>query len=138
MAVWVGTFPPPHRWRPAASVVAMHRLRDLVVFAPVILVLLAVGVLVGAGVARGGEKVERYFELGYARWHIDVDAVHIDTVTAPGQILAVATNHQAGKIVDGAGWAVVSGDPLRIFQGQRAGAHRNLQMSVQQVARRVA
>ncbi len=67
-----------------------------------------------------------------------MDTVHIHIVTAPGQILPIGANQQAGEIVDGPVGAVVARNPLRIFEGQRTGAHRYLQMGMQQVARRIA
>ncbi len=74
---------------------------------------------------------------GYAGRHVDVEAVHIHVITAPGEILAVGANYDAGEIVDGPGGPVVARNPLRIFERQRTGGHRYLQMSMQQMARRV-
>jgi hypothetical protein len=67
-----------------------------------------------------------------------VDTVHIDIVTAPGQLLTVGANQQAREIVDGPGRTMVAGNPLRIFKGQWTGAHWYFQTSMQQAARRIA
>ncbi len=95
-------------------------------------------VLIGAGVARGGEKVERYFELGDAGRHLDVDTVHIDVITAPGEspdrwrestIPARLSMGPVGRWSPGihCGYSSVRG-PAR---------HGYLQMSMQQMARRI-
>jgi len=51
MADWASTFPPPQRRRPSDTVVAMHRLRDLVVFAPAILLVIGAVLAVVSGIA---------------------------------------------------------------------------------------
>jgi hypothetical protein len=60
-----------------------------------------------------------------------VDAVHIDIIAAPRESLTVGANYDSSEIVDGAGGAVVARNPLRVFQGERTGAYRYLQASMQ-------
>ena len=53
--------------------------------------------------------------------HVDVELVEVDVVAAPGQGLAVGGEDDAGDVVDGAGGAVVAGDPLGRGEGDGAG-----------------
>jgi hypothetical protein len=53
------------------------------------------------------------------------------------EILTACANDDPGKIIDGASGAVIAGNPLRIFEGQRASGDRDLQMGMEQVARRI-
>jgi hypothetical protein len=67
-----------------------------------------------------------------------MDTEHIHIVTAPRQVLPVGANRQACEIVDGTVGAVIAGNPLRIFEGERTCAHRYFQTGMQQVARCIA
>ena len=92
---------------------------------------------IGAGVTRGGEKIERYLEAIDAGRDFHVDTKHIHVVTTPWEILTVRANDDPGKIIDGPGGSVIAGNPLWIFEGQRASGYRDLQMSVEEVAWRI-
>jgi len=43
-----------------------------------------------------------------------------------GYCLAFAANHQSREVVDGAGGAMIAGDPLRVFQGDGSRVHGDL------------
>jgi hypothetical protein len=60
-----------------------------------------------------------------------VDAVHIDFIAAPGESLTIGVDYDSSEVVDGPGGTVVAWNPLWVFQGERTGAYRYLQASMQ-------
>ena len=66
--------------------------------------------------------------------YIDVDGVHVDKVAAPRGGLAAGGKLEAGDVGDGADWAVVAGDPLRIDQRERAGLHGDRERAADEAA----
>ena len=66
--------------------------------------------VVGAG---GDDAVEMGVEGGDALGDVDVELVEVLVVATPVEGLAVGGEDDAGDVVDGAGGAVVAGDPLR-------------------------
>jgi hypothetical protein len=69
-------------------------------------------------------------EGGDAGWDGDVELVEVFLVAAPGEDLAVGGEDDAGDLVDGAGGAVVAGDPLGRGEGDGAGMDRNVDLGV--------
>ncbi len=67
-----------------------------------------------------------------------MNAVHVDFIAPPGNLLAIGADEEAGQVVDWTGGAMVAGNPLRIFELQRAGGDGNGLVRVQDVSRRVA
>ena len=64
------------------------------------------------GDAGGDDAVEVGVEGGDAGGDGDVELVEVGVVAAPGEGLAVGGEDYAGDVFDGAGGAVVAGDPL--------------------------
>ncbi len=67
----------------------------------------------------------------------DVELVEVGVVAAPGEGLAVGGEDDAGDVVDGAGGAVVAGDPLGGGEGDGAGFDGEVDLGVVELARRV-
>ena len=73
------------------------------------------------GDAGGDDAVEVGVEGGDSGRDGDVEFEEVFVVAAPGEGLAVGGEDDAGDVVDGAGGAVVAGDPLGGGEGDRAG-----------------
>ena len=71
--------------------------------------------------ARGDDAVEVGVEGGDAGGNGDVELVEVFVVATPGEDLAVGGEDDAGDVVDGAGGAMVAGNPLRSGEGDGAG-----------------
>ena len=74
---------------------------------------------------------------GDAGRDVDVELVEVGVVATPGKGLAVGGEDDAGDVVDGAGGAVVAGDPLGRGEGCGAGLHGEVDLSVVELARSV-
>ena len=87
--------------------------------------------------ARGDDAVEVGVEGGDAGGDGDVELVEVVVVAAPGEGLAVGGEDDAGDVVDGAGGAVVAGDPLGRGEGDGAGLDGEVDLGVVELARGV-
>ena len=87
--------------------------------------------------AGGDDAVEVSVQSGDAVGHGDVELVEVFIVASPGKDFAVGGEDDAGDVVDGAGGAVVAGDPLRRGEGDGAGLDGNVDLSVVELARGV-
>ncbi len=67
----------------------------------------------------------------------EMELVEIDIVAAPGKGLAVDGEDDAGDVVDGAGGAVIAGNPLRSGEGERTGDDGQVDIGVVELAGRV-
>ncbi len=86
------------------------------------------------GDAGRGDAVEVGVQGGHAGGDGDVELVEVLVVAAPGQDLTVGGEDDAGDVIDGAGGAVVAGDPLGGDEGDGAGLDRDLDLGVVEVA----
>jgi hypothetical protein len=80
--------------------------------------------------ARGDDAVEVGVEGGDAGGDGYVELVEVFVVTAPGKDFAIGGEDDAGDLVDGAGGAMVAGDPLGSGEGDGAGSDRDLDLGV--------
>ncbi len=71
--------------------------------------------------AGGDDAVEVGVERGDAGGDGDVELVEVFVVATPGEDFAVGGEDDAGDVVDGAGGAMVAGDPLGCGEGDGAG-----------------
>ena len=69
--------------------------------------------------------------------HGEVEREHVDGVTLPGERLAIGCDDEPGKVVDRAAGRVLTGNPLGVEQGKRAGVDRDLERSANELARRI-
>ena len=86
------------------------------------------------GEARGDDAVEVRVEGGDAGGDGDVELVEVDVVATPGEGLAVGGEDDAGDLADGAGGAVVAGDPLGRGEGDGAGGDGDVDLGVVELA----
>ncbi len=84
--------------------------------------------------ARGDDAVEMGVEGGDAFGNLDVILVQILIVTTPVDGLAVDGEDDAGDVGDGAGGAVVAGDPLGRDEGGGAGLDGEIDLRVVELA----
>jgi hypothetical protein len=64
----------------------------------------------------------------------DVELVEVFIVATPGEDLAVGGEDDAGDVVDGAGGAMVAGDPLGRGEGDGAGLDGDVDLGVVELA----
>ena len=91
-----------------------------------------------AGAAVVGNGIERNLQLVRACRHVDVEGIHIHGIALPRQRLACGFHLYAHDIGNGAGRAMIAGNPFRINQRERTWLNRNRQPRVIDIARRVA
>src|ERR1700751_4237270 len=48
--------------------------------------------------------------------HGEVNAVHVDLIAPPRNVLAVGANEEPGEVIDRTRGAMVAGNPLRVFE----------------------
>ena len=65
----------------------------------------------------------------------EMELVEVLVVAAPGKDLAVGGEDDAGDLIDGAGGAVVAGDPLGRGEGDGAGVDGDIDLGVEELAR---
>jgi hypothetical protein len=87
--------------------------------------------------ACGDDAVEVRVERGYACGNRNVELIEIFIIAAPREDFAVGGEDDAGDLVDGAGGAMVAGDPLGKYQRHCARFGGNAQVRVIDVSRRV-
>jgi hypothetical protein len=80
---------------------------------------------------RWEEKVEGDLQLGDPRGDFAVERIHFGIVPLPGDALSSRRELQAGQIGDGAGGAVLSGDPFRVMKRHGAGLDGDHQFRVE-------
>jgi hypothetical protein len=85
--------------------------------------------------ARGGDAVEVGVERGDSGGDGDVELVEVFIVAAPGEDLSVGGEDDSGYLVDGAGGAVVAGNPLGCGEGDGAGFDGDVDFGVVKLAR---
>src|SRR5438067_3834773 len=73
--------------------------------------------------ARSDDAVEVRVQGGDSGWNGYVKLVQVFIVAAPGDNLAVGGEDHSGDLVDGAGGAMVAGNPLGCGEGDGAGFH---------------
>ena len=84
--------------------------------------------------AGGDDAVEVGVEGGDAGGDGDVELVEVFVVAAPGEDFAVGGEDDAGDVVDGAGGAMVAGDPLGGGEGDGAGLDGDVDLGVVELA----
>ena len=67
--------------------------------------------------------------------NIDVEGVHVDQVAPPRDGFSIGGELEAGDVGDGAGGAVVAGDPLRVDERERAGLYGDGERRADEAAR---
>jgi hypothetical protein len=68
-------------------------------------------------------------------WDGDVELIQVFIVATPGKKLAVGSEDDSGDLVDGAGGAMVSGNPLGCGERDGAGLDGNVDVGVVELAR---
>ena len=76
------------------------------------------------------DAVEMGVESGDAFGDGEVELVEVDVVAAPLEGLAVGGEDDAGDFVDGAGGAMVAGNPLRCGEAWRGRVYRKIDLGV--------
>ena len=84
--------------------------------------------------ACGDDAVEVCVEGSDSGGHGDVELVEVFLVAAPGKNFAVGGEDNAGDVVDGAGGAMVAGDPLGRGEGDGAGSDGDVDLGVVELA----
>ena len=87
--------------------------------------------------ARGDDAVEVGVKGGDAGGNGDVELVEVFVVATPRENLAVGGEDDAGDVVDGAGGAMVAGNPFWRGESDGAGLNRNVDFGVVELARSV-
>src|SRR6185503_6076813 len=84
-----------------------------------------------------GDGVKSDLQFLYPGGYLEVEGVHVFEVALPRDFLASGLDVNTGQVLDGPGWAVISGDPFWIDQRCGAGSNRYGDNGMDNVARRV-
>ena len=87
---------------------------------------------------RGDDAVQVRVQRGHARGNREMELIQVHVIAPPCKGLAVGSEHHARDLFHRAVGHVSAGNPLRRGQRQRARRHRQVDIGVKQLARRIA